>query len=78
MADVWHLKKIESLIGQTIPKLSWPKEVTMVETPNEERQEMLREIDRQRRSEDPDFKGAFHEKQNAPKHSGKKTSSRRK
>jgi ATP-dependent RNA helicase RhlE len=41
-----------------------PEAVEIPETPFEEKQEMLREIDEQRKKEDPNFKGAFHEKKN--------------
>ncbi len=60
--DEYHLKKIQKLIGQKIPVEEIPVEVEIVETPYEEKQEILREIDMQRRKEDPEFKGAFHEK----------------
>ena len=62
MADEYHLEQIERLTGQKIRQLEMPAKVEVTETLYEERQEMLREIDRQRRMEDPGFKGAFHEK----------------
>jgi ATP-dependent RNA helicase RhlE len=60
--DEYHLKKIQALIGQKIPVEEIPAEVEIAETPYEERQEILREIDMQRKREDPEFRGAFHEK----------------
>ena len=60
--DEYHLKKIQKLIGQKIPVVDIPEDVEIVETPFEENQMILREIDDQRRKEDPEFKGAFHEK----------------
>ncbi|REJ85294.1 MAG: ATP-dependent helicase [Bacteroidetes bacterium] len=60
--DEYHLKKIQKLIGQKIPVLEIPEEVTLEETSFEEKQDMLRRIDEQRRREDPEFKGAFHPK----------------
>jgi ATP-dependent RNA helicase RhlE len=45
-----------------IPEKSIPESVKIEETGYEEKQEMAREEDRLRRKEDPDFKGAFHEK----------------
>ena len=60
--DEYHFKKIEKLIGQKVPVDELPDAVEIAETPFEENQFMLREIDMQRRKEDPDFKGAFHEK----------------
>ncbi len=64
-AEKYYLKKIEKLIRQTITRLPIPAEVFVEETPYEERQQLAREIDSQKRKEDPDFKGAFHEKKNA-------------
>lgn len=61
-ADEYHLQMIEKLIGQKVPELNLPADVDTVSTPFDEQQEMLREIDRQKRKENPDFKGAFHEK----------------
>lgn len=62
MADAYHLAKIERLIGQKVRELKVPSDVFIEETPYEERQEMLREIDTQKRKENPEFRGAFHEK----------------
>ena len=39
-----------------------PADVFIEETPYEERQAQAREIDDQKRKENPEFKGAFHEK----------------
>lgn len=61
-AEKYYIRKIEKLIRQTIPVMPLPPEVFVEETPYEERQAMAREIDAQKRKEDPDFKGAFHEK----------------
>lgn len=62
MADEYHLGKIEKLIGQKVKQLKVPKDVFIEETSYEEQQHMLREIDLQKRRENPNFKGAFHEK----------------
>jgi ATP-dependent RNA helicase RhlE len=61
-ADEYHIKKIQKLIGQKIPVKELPKEVVVEETPFEEKQVILREIDSQRKKEDPDYQGAFQEK----------------
>jgi ATP-dependent RNA helicase RhlE len=61
IADEYHIKKIESIIRMEIPRGKLPA-ITIAPTPFEEQQGMLREIDNQRRRDDPDFKGAFHEK----------------
>ena len=39
-----------------------PDTIEITETPYEENQEILREIDRQKLKEDPDYHGAFHDK----------------
>jgi ATP-dependent RNA helicase RhlE len=66
MAEEYHVRKIEAIIRMPIPQRLIPKEVDQPETPFDEQQNMLREIDEQRRRDDPTFKGAFHEKKNVP------------
>jgi ATP-dependent RNA helicase RhlE len=61
-SELYHIKKIERLIRERIPVKRIPKAVEITETPFEEAQVMAREIDRQKRKENPEFKGAFHEK----------------
>jgi ATP-dependent RNA helicase RhlE len=61
-AEVYHIKKIEGLIREKIPVRSIPSTIEIAETPFEESQAMAREIDWQKRKEDPEFKGAFHER----------------
>ena len=72
IADEYHLLQIEKLIRQKIPKIDLPAEVDIAETPYEERQDMLREIDKQKRKENPEFTGAFHEKKNPVKTESKR------
>ena len=62
MAEAYHVQKIERIIRMTIPREPIPRVVEQTETPVDEQQAMLREIDDQRRKEDPTFLGAFHEK----------------
>ncbi|MFD2572262.1 DEAD/DEAH box helicase [Spirosoma soli] len=62
MAEEYHVQKIERIIRMSIPRLPIPSVVETVETPFDEQQAMLREIDEQRRKEDPTFLGAFHDK----------------
>lgn len=62
MADEYHIRKIEKIIRMEIPIFEMPEEVEIFDTPKPEMQDLLREIDNQRRKEDPTFKGAFHEK----------------
>jgi ATP-dependent RNA helicase RhlE len=64
-AEKYYVNKIEKLIRQQIPVKNIPEGVFIEETPYEERQAIAREIDNQKRKEDPDFRGAFHEKKNA-------------
>jgi len=65
MADEYHIRNIEKLIRMEIPRQQLP-DITVAPTSFQEKQDMLREIDAQRRREDPDFKGAFHEKRKRP------------
>jgi ATP-dependent RNA helicase RhlE len=67
-AEVYYLRKIEKLIKQTIPVSTLPDDVFIEETGYDERQEQNKEIDLQKRKDDPDFKGAFHEKKSANQH----------
>ncbi len=73
-AEKYHLNKIQKLIRMSIPVLDIPNHVEITNTPKEELLEILREIDTQKKKENPDFKGAFHDKKeykpptkNAPK-----------
>src|SRR6202012_1872052 len=61
-SEEYYIGKIEKLIRQTIPVTPLPAEVFIEETPYEERQAQAKEVDLQKRKEDPEFKGAFHEK----------------
>ncbi|MEI6816740.1 MAG: DEAD/DEAH box helicase [Bacteroidota bacterium] len=61
-AEVYHITKIEKLIKKKIPIVDVPMEIKFEETPFEEKQLIAKDIDNQKRREDPDFKGAFHEK----------------
>jgi ATP-dependent RNA helicase RhlE len=66
-SEEWHWKKIEELIRTTIPIQRIPGEVKVEETSFEERQMQLREIDRQRKIDDPSYQGAFHQKKRKDK-----------
>ena len=61
-SEKYHISRIEKIIREKIPVRKMPTGVATAETTSEEKQEMAREIDRQKRYEDPEFKGAFHEK----------------
>ncbi len=64
--EQWHLERIEALIRMKIPVAEIPQGVDVTETAFEERQRQRREIDRQRKIDDPTFQGAFHEKKRKP------------
>lgn len=66
-AEEYYLMQIEKLIREKIPVKTAPTHVLIEETPFDEKQVMAREIDAQLRRENPDFKGAFHEKKHAVK-----------
>jgi ATP-dependent RNA helicase RhlE len=66
-AEEYHIQKIEKLIREKIPVKNLPAGVEIEPTPFEEAQEMAREIDSQKRREDPEFKGAFHERKGEKK-----------
>ncbi len=61
-SEKYHIDKIEKIIREKIPVKSMPDEVVIASTTYTESHEMAREIDRQKRYQDPEFKGAFHEK----------------
>jgi ATP-dependent RNA helicase RhlE len=61
-ADFYHLGKIEKKIRMAVPLFQLPDNLEIAETPYEENQSMEREIDEQKKKEDPNFQGAFHEK----------------
>ena len=67
-AEVYYMGKIQKLIRQTVEVCMIPEAVFVEETPYEERQEQNKEIDLQKRRDDPDFKGAFHEKKTLSQH----------
>ncbi len=65
-AELYHIEKIEQLIRKKIPEKKLPKEVEIAPTPPEEKQEIARAIDYQKRKTDPAYKGAFHAKKRKP------------
>ncbi|MGB3618282.1 MAG: DEAD/DEAH box helicase [Catalinimonas sp.] len=65
-ADEYHLKKIERIIRTPVPRHPLPEGIQVPKTPTAEKQEQAREIDRQRRRDDPSYQGAFHEKKKKP------------
>lgn len=61
-AESMHFRKIEKMIRQEVELKQWPEEVEVLPTGKEERKSIEMEIDKIKRAENPDFKGAFHEK----------------
>ncbi|RSK23836.1 DEAD/DEAH box helicase [Hymenobacter metallilatus] len=61
-AEMFHMERIAELIRQEIPLLPIPAEVEIAKTSFNEQQDMDREKDERRKREDPNFKGAFHER----------------
>ncbi len=61
-AEEMHMEKIEKLIRMKVPLRKIPKNVEIRKTSKDEIIEIEREIDRIKKRDNPDFKGAFHEK----------------
>ncbi|WP_114748066.1 DEAD/DEAH box helicase [Pleomorphovibrio marinus] len=66
-AEVYHFDHIQKIIRMQVPMVDIPLEVPSTKTPFEEQQGYEREIDEQKKKENPDFKGGFHEKKPKPK-----------
>jgi ATP-dependent RNA helicase RhlE len=66
-AESYHFEKIEELIRMKVEVLAIPDEVAVPATPFEEKQGYERELDRLKQRDNPDYKGAFHEKKERPK-----------
>jgi ATP-dependent RNA helicase RhlE len=62
VAEVYHVRKIEQLMKQEIERKDIPEGVVLSETVKSEMIAQNRDIDWQKRKDNPDFKGAFHEK----------------
>jgi ATP-dependent RNA helicase RhlE len=75
-SEEYHLRKIEELIRMKIVEKQIPEDVVIEATTRSEKQDQLRLIDRQKKLEDPEFKGAFHEKKRHPSTFGKKKARR--
>ena len=65
-AEILHIPHIQELIRQTIPEKEIPESVVREKTPFDEMQLIDREIDLIKRKENPDYRGAFHEKKKIP------------
>lgn len=74
--DEWHIKKIQKLAGISIKRLNLPDSVEQIQPGKEETKLREMEIDRQKRKDNPEFKGAFHDRKNKSgrkgRHAGRK------
>ncbi len=61
-SEEWHWEKIGELIRNEIFLQKLPPDVEVINTEFDERQQQLREIDRQRKIDDPTYQGAFHQR----------------
>lgn len=61
-AEFYHVEKIEKLIRTKIPLKKLPEDLVIAKTSFKEAQAMALDIDWQKKKDDPEFKGAFHEK----------------
>jgi ATP-dependent RNA helicase RhlE len=61
-AERYHVGKIEQLMKEKIRVVPLPKEIEIEPTPADEAKKIAMEIDRQKRYEDPEFRGAFHKR----------------
>jgi len=61
-SDEWHWQKIKEMIRQDIELQELPEGIEVLETDFKENQDQLREIDRQKKIDDPTYQGAFHQK----------------
>lgn len=77
-AEMLHIAKIEKLIRQSIPMKKMPETVEILPTSKEENIEIEREIDLFKRKENPDYKGAFHDKKERVPKNNRRASSRKK
>lgn len=61
-AEIYHFERIEEMIRMVVEESQIPAQVPVSETPFAEKQAYAREIDRLIQRDNPDYKGAFHEK----------------
>ena len=65
-AEIYHFECIEDMIRMQVDLLPIPGKVDVPDTPFEEKQAYARELDRLKQRDNPDYKGAFHEKKAIP------------
>ncbi|MFV0346670.1 MAG: DEAD/DEAH box helicase [Bacteroidales bacterium] len=66
-AEKYHLHEIENLMEVKVKLLENPTDIDYPPTEKEEKMEQLKEIDRQKRILNPEYKGAFHKKKKKTK-----------
>src|SRR5690606_5446128 len=66
-AEKYYVDKIEKLMRQKIPVYAIPEEVFHEKTELNGTQDIARETENQKRKEDTDSNGTFHEKKHVPK-----------
>ena len=66
-AELYHVAKIEEIIREKIQVKKLPESVAIAKTTFEEKQQIAKDIDMQKRREDPEFKGAFHDRKGKKK-----------
>ncbi len=66
-AEIYHFDRIEDIIRMRVDLLPIPGVVDVPDTPFEEKQGYERELDRLKQRDNPDYKGAFHEKKSSSK-----------
>lgn len=71
-AEEYCLQKSEKLIKKKIENIVLPSSIELEPVSFQEKQKMAREIDFQKRKEDPEYKGAFHNKRNLKQTNAKK------
>lgn len=66
-AEEYHFERIEEIIRMKVEESPIPSGVDITNTPFEEKQAYARELDRLKQRDDPNYKGAFHEKKERKK-----------
>ncbi|MEO8475375.1 MAG: DEAD/DEAH box helicase [Chryseolinea sp.] len=61
-SEGYHVERIEKLIREKIPVKQIPDSIPIAKTPFAEKQAMALDVDWQKKKDNPEFKGAFHEK----------------
>lgn len=66
-AELYHIGKIEEIIREKIQVKKLPESVPIAKTTFDEKQQIAKDIDMQKRRDDPEFKGAFHDRKGKKK-----------